>query len=151
MRRRKSLISLVPLWLSLALLFGCSRERLNVYTDYLSYKNLASYRVGTPDPLQNNPPTGQRLILSWNLTKNMLEKENLHLELTVRFRNGEQISENISIFRRSGSYYYYLINDEFFEKKGILTYKVDLIGDGEVIDKWRHQLWTEMIIFDEEE
>ncbi len=131
-------------------LSGCSREYLTVYTDYLSHKNLASYRVGTPDPLLNNPPVGQRLIISWSFPKSFLSKDNLHLELKVRFRNREEIKETVAICRASGTYYYYLINQDFFEKGGILTYRVDLIGDGEVLEEWRHQLWTELILFEDE-
>jgi hypothetical protein len=139
------------LFLSFLTLFGCSRQHLTIYTDYLSHKNLASYHVGTPDPLRNNPPIGQRLIISWSLPKKALTQEDLHLEAKIRFRNREEINETFPICKRSGSYYYSLINEDFMEKGGIITYKVDLIGNGEILEEWRHQLWTELIIFDEEQ
>lgn len=145
-----SLVKTIFQILLLVTLCSCSREYLNIYTEYLSRKNLASYRVGTPDPLLNNPPVGQRLIISWSLPKSLLSKENLHLELKVRFRNREEIQETVSICHSSGTYYYYLINQDFFTKGGILTYKVDLVGSGEVLEEWRHQLWTELILFEDE-
>ncbi len=137
--------------LSTLTLFGCQRERLTIYTDYLSHRNLASYRVGTPDPMKNNPPVGQRLIISWKLSKQVLAKNNLHIEAKIRFRNREETTESIEICKRSGTYYYYLVNEDYLEKQGILTYKVDLIGEGEILEEWRHQLWTELIILDSED
>lgn len=134
------------LWLALCILFtGCSSEYLTIYTDYLSHENLASYYVGTPDPRLNHPPIGQRLILSWSVPK---EYEDLHLEMTIRFRNREELQESLCLNRHSGTYIYSLEDEDYFEKKGILTYKVDLYSKDEIIEEWRHQLWTERIIFD---
>jgi hypothetical protein len=131
-------------------LTSCSRQHLSIYTDYLSHKNLASYRVETPDPLLADPPIGQRLIISWSLPKAIFSKENLRLEARIRFKNREEVKENISLCKRSGTYMYSLINEDFFDKGGIFTYKVDLISNDTVLEEWRHQLWTELILFDEE-
>jgi hypothetical protein len=134
--------------LSLVLLAGCTIEKLNVRTEYLSHENLASYIVETPDPLLNNPPIGQQLIVSWSLPKNYLDYEDLHLEITMRFRNREQIVKNICVTKVSGMFIYKLLNNEFIEKEGIQTYKVELIGGGEVLECWRHQLWVELIVLE---
>lgn len=40
---------------------------------------------------------------------------------------------------------YTLLNERYFETEGILTYKVDLMGDGQILEEWRHQLWHELI------
>lgn len=146
MRAIKSLIYICLL----SGLAGCSRQHLTIYTDYLSHKNLASYRVGTPDPLQVNPPIGQRLIISWSLPDSLFSQGNIRLEAKIRFRNREQVVETLEICKQAGTYSYNLINEDFFEKGGILTYKVDLLSNDDVLEEWRHQLWTELIFFDEE-
>jgi hypothetical protein len=144
-----------PLYISSFLflsLLGCSKEHLTVYTDYLSIENLASYHVRTPDPSLNNPPLGQRLIISWSLSKKIFNNlENLHIDVIVRFRNREEDKFSIALYKASGTYIYYLLNKDYFEKKGILTYKLDLLTNAILIEKWRHQLWTDPIIFEKDE
>src|ERR1051326_7558271 len=69
------------------LLVSCSQSCLKIQTDYLSHKTLASYYVGTPDPRQNDPAIGQRLIIGWSVPKSYLTYDNLRLEVSIRFRN----------------------------------------------------------------
>lgn len=130
----------------LCLMMGCSSDHLIVYTDYLSHENLASYHIGTPDPRLNDPPIGQRLLISWSLPPEYLRKESPHLAVMIRFRNREELKLTIDICKSSGTYIYSLLNEEYFEKNGILTYKVDLMTNDEVIEEWRHQLWTELLM-----
>lgn len=132
------------------LFIGCTRDILTVHTDYLSHENLASYRVGTPDPTLNNPPIGQRLIISWSVPCEYMEFADLHLLVTMRFRNREQLVQKVELLKASGIYVYAMINDDYFEKGGILTYKVELFGDEQLLDVWLHQLWVELIVFEEQ-
>ncbi len=135
--------------LALFMLSGCSQPFLTVHTDYLSHENLASYHVRTPDPLLNHPPIGQRLIVTWSIPKNYLAFDDLHLEISIRFRNREQLVENLSLLKRSGTYVYALLNEDYTAKRGILTYKVNLIGNGQPLEEWRHQIWAELIVMDQ--
>lgn len=128
--------------LSLILCTSCSAKYLTVYTDYLSHENLASSHIGSPDPQLNHPPVGQRLILSWSVPKRY---RNLHLEITLRFRTREEYSMSIPLKNVSGDYIYSLINEDYFQKRGILTYKVDLFSENSLLEEWKHQLWTELI------
>ena len=130
---------------------GCSENHLSVYSDFLSHENLASYHVGTPDPMLNNPPVGQRLIVSWSIPKEYLDYEDLHLMLTIRFRNREEFTQKICIHTVSGTYFYKLLNDDYFAVDGIRTYKVELIGAGCVLEQWRHQIWAELITLDQDD
>jgi hypothetical protein len=130
------------------LMMGCSSEYLTIYTDYLSHENLASYHVGTPDPRLNNPPIGQRLLISWSFPKEYLDREDLHLDISIRFRNREVLTQKVAICKSSGTYIYSLLNEDYFEREGILTYKVDLVAKDEIFEEWRHQLWTELLILD---
>lgn len=135
--------------LPLLALSGCTQSFLSVHTDYLSHENLASYHVQTPDPLLNDPPIGQRLLVNWSFPKDFLAYEDLHLEITIRFRNREQLTERVSLCKRSGTFVYRLLNDDYIAKRGILTYKVDLVGNGAVLEAWRHQIWTDLIFIGE--
>lgn len=130
----------------LLLLTSCTQPLLHIRTDYLSRKNLASYRVGTPDPLLNDPPVGQRLIISWFLPPSYSKFESLWLYATIRFFNGEEISLEFPIDKMIDTYVYSILDENYFETRGIMTYKVDLVADGVVLKDFRHQLWAERIV-----
>lgn len=141
----------LPILLTFSLLSSCSKSSLSVQTDYITYKNLASYYVNTPDPRLNCPVIGQRLIISWSVPKTYLSYEDLHLEITIRFRNREEVVEIFNLLRCRGTYVYSIFNQEYIEKRGILTYKIDLVGGGCVLEEWRHQIWTGLIEIKQEE
>lgn len=132
-------------FLLLLCLSSCLSSRLAVYTDYLSHENLASYFVETPDPFLNNPMIGQRLIVVWTLKKRHLLYQDLHLKIYIRFRNKKELTLTYSITQSKGTYVYELLNQDYIDNDGILTYKVELIGDGQLLDEWRHQMWTKLI------
>jgi hypothetical protein len=139
------------LLMTLFFLSSCtnSSSMITVHTDYLSHENLASYYVKTPDPRLNNPSIGQRLIVSWSIPKKLLLAENLHLKMTIRFRNREESVKIIPISERAGTYVYALLNEDYISTKGVLTYKIDLIGDNSIIERWLHQIWTELILIEQ--
>lgn len=124
---------------------------LTVHADYLTRESLASYYVDTPDPLLNCPPFGQRLVITWSVPRTVLKQQNPHLELTLRKRNREEIVKWIPLTKQRGTTLYCLLNDEYCESGGIITYKVQLIADECVIEEWRHQLWADLIQIDQEE
>lgn len=142
---KKQLLRFLPL----LVLTSCSCP-LKVQTDYLTYKDLASYYVNTPDPRQNMTTVGQRLIVSWVVPKYYLDYDDLHLEVTVRFRTKEEVTEIFPISKTRGTYVFALLNADYFEKKGFLTYKVNLMGNGCVLEEWRHRIWTDLISFSSE-
>lgn len=125
-------------------LCSCLSERLTAHMSYLSRKSLASYHVDTPDPCLNDPPLGQRLLISWNLPKENVS--DVYLKLTVRFNNREEKVICQKLRRNWGTYTYTLINEAYFACCGIQTYKVELIRCNEVVECWQHQLWAELII-----
>lgn len=124
---------------------GCTTNNLTVHTEYISEENLASYHVETPDPLLLNPPIGQQLIVIWSIPRTYSPNRNLLLNVTVRFRNHQEITESVELTKLKGTYIYTLVNEDYLATRGILTYKIDLIEDGEIIEAWRHQIWTELI------
>jgi hypothetical protein len=128
------------------ILSGCTHQTLTIFTDYITEENLASYHVETPDPSLICPPLGQRLILSWTLPKEYKIYSDLQITLTIRFYNREEIVKSLSLRQATGTYVFYLVNEEFFEKKGIAAYKAILKGNGNPLQEWCHQLWAELIL-----
>ncbi len=127
---------------------GCMKHHLHLQTDYLSRENLASYHVGTPDPLLYCPPIGQRLIMSWSVPREWLREEELKVALHLIYRNHTQEYKEIFLIKSHGLYLFTLINEDYFEKGGILTYKAELIKGDQILDEWCHQLWTDLILID---
>jgi hypothetical protein len=139
-------------WLYIPLLLcSCCNSYLKVQSDYITYKDLASYYVDTPDPRRNCPAVGQRLIVSWGVPQKYLYYENLRLEITIRFRNREEKVEIFHISKNRGVYIFTLLNEDYFSKLGILTYKIDLVADGEILEEWRHKIWVDLIQLKPEE
>lgn len=117
---------------------------------YLSEDDLASYYVQAPDPMLACPPLGQRLYITWSLPENYMCYKDLYLAGVIRFGNKEEDRWTKLIRNSSGSFMYYLVGDAYFEKKGIQTFVIEVIGDGQVLEEWRHQLWVELITFNED-
>ncbi len=132
------------------LLTGCSHDRLAVFNEYLLPERLACYHVGTPDPEFYCPPVGQRLTIQWSLYRDICNYKEMSLRIWIRYRNHTENTEEIPIPQANGMFTIDLIRREFFETGGMLAYKIQLIGDGEVIDEWQHTLWVELIKFTDE-
>lgn len=130
---------------SLILFSSCNNNLVRVQVDNISKEFLASYHVGTPDPRLLNPPIGQRLTLSWYFPFKVFEHSNIKIKIYLHF--GDHTMEEIEFFpkRNSGFYLYSLINNRYYEKKGLLTYKVEVFQDEIIIKECRHQLWVELI------
>lgn len=127
------------------MLTGCQCSYLSVQSHFLRRDQLASYYIDTPDPAQNFPLLGQEVIVEWSLPSEFMGYTDLYLEVTIRFANRQELVRRVTIHHHSGVYTYVLEGDDFCEMGGIQTYKVDLIGDGNILLCWRHQLWKELI------
>lgn len=144
-------IRFLPVVLStLLLVTGCNISlfrQLSVRTDYVTRSDLASLHVNTPDPRKSCPPLGQRLTISWDLDRATMRRyQRLFLSARVILHNHEEVAFSIPITCNCGSYVYSLLNEEYFSKNGILTYKVELWGDDTLLDLWQHQIWTEIVL-----
>lgn len=128
---------------------GCCRNFVTIRTEYFNRHSLASYYVNTPDPKLSYPEVGQRLILSWTLPDEVYHRADLHFDLTIRFGNKQEVKRQLNIVDRRGIFTYTLYDDVFFEYDGIQTYKVDLYSGDDLITEWRHQLWVDMILFNQ--
>lgn len=132
------------------LLCGCaSQTTLSVFTEYVSVETLPSYQIGTPDPRLYCPDIGERLHIKWSLSPEC-HYGDVALHLIVIFGNREEQDVWMTLNEPVGTYVYSLMNEEYWEQKGIFTYKIELYGDGELIKEWLHQLYVERIHIGEE-
>ncbi len=107
---------------------------------------LASSHVGTPDPRQAHPPQGQRILTRWDFPRSLFEKQ-LTLVLTVRFWDNTQEVLSRPLDRRRDFIAFYFPAAE--KERRILTYRLQVLSaEGEVIETWKHQFWTELIDID---
>lgn len=131
----------------MVMVVGCSRKNLEVQSTYVTYEDLASYHVGTPDPRKECPDTGQRLLVRWSLPKRCLVPDRSTLTLLIRYGDGEERHIVVNLKRPSGCLTYCLLNDDYFCRGGILTYKAYITIEDCIVDEWVHQIWTDKIDF----
>lgn len=119
---------------------GCYKNHLYVQQEWVDRNFLASSHVGTPDPRQECPPQGQRLLVSWKFPRSFGA---LQLVMTVRFwDNSEEVL--CHPIERAWGYAAF-----FFDQERILTYRVQVVDvNGEVVECWEHHFWTELIDID---
>lgn len=139
------------LLIALVLLCACQKQRIVVETRFLDLDSLASSVVGTPDPRKRSPRVGQELYISWRLPDEFFSEEDLQLLLTLRFGNREEISLPIAVSHFTGTYIYSLTGEEYWSSRGLLTYKVELFSGTSLLERWKHQIWSELIYFEESE
>jgi hypothetical protein len=133
----------------LLLSLGCHRSPyLSLSQEKVDDSYLASTHVETPDPRQEHPPLGQRIIIQWVVSSELLQK-GVHLDLHLLFWNDTTETVSYPIHHRSGSKVYFLLDDAFEKTKGILTYKAEILTDeGEKVTEWKHKLWVNLISLD---
>lgn len=131
------------------LFFGsCNRQFLRVQVDYLSRESLASYHVGTPDHRLKAPPVGQRMIVAWYFPGRYFKNNEITFKIKLHFGNHTEEIFCIKPMKNSGFYNYFLLNEDFFTKNGLLSYKVEAYAGSCLIKEWKHQLWVELIQLD---
>jgi hypothetical protein len=114
-----------------------------VQQEWVDRNFLASSRIGTPDPRQESPPCGQRLLLSWHFPSDLLEQQ-LTLYMTVRFWDLSEEQIELSIENKWSQRAIYFPATSY--EKRILTYCIVVrTQEGDVIESWKHPLWTELI------
>lgn len=128
----------------LTLFTSCYKDHLYVQQEWVDRNFLASSHVGTPDPRQDDPPEGQRLLIAWRFPPVILDRQ-LKMILTVRFwDNSEEVL--IRPIKETKGYAAY----NFFDER-ILTYRIQVVdGENEIVETWEHHFWTKRVLIDDE-
>ncbi len=135
------------LWICLNL-SGCTQHGFFVQKETIDRNFLASSHIGTPDPRQEHPLTGERLLIRWNFPPEVFAKD-LLLIATVRFWDDREVIVTEPISKRIAFTTLFFAWSPEEPEKRILTYRVQAIAaDGEVVGWWEHPLWTPLISLD---
>lgn len=133
-------------WLLCAvLLAGCNKFYLTVEQEWIDRSYLASEHVNTPDPRRDDPPEGQKLVLSWRIPDALCAQEP-KIALDVLFKDLTSARCDFPVKSAMGDVTYPLLNDAYREKQGFLAYRARVVTEnGESHYLWQHQLWVELI------
>lgn len=149
MKKFRNIFCLSALLL-LTLLVSCGKGHLSVRQEWIDGRYLASTYVKTPDPRQAHPPTGQKLIVQWWVPSQVLEN---HPKLLLKIIYWDFTEKTITfpITKRVGYETYTLLDKEYEEKQGLLTYRAEIVTDDDKIyQEWTHKLWVNLIKIDNE-
>lgn len=124
---------------------SCGKYYLSVDQQWVDVNSLASMHIGTPDPRQAQPPTGQMLIIDRRVPKSVLDQKPYVL-LDIIYWDYTTKTIQIPMKRRMAYKTYKLFGGEYQNKGGILTYMAKIVTeDGKVFKESKHQLWVELI------
>lgn len=124
---------------------GCYKGHLYVQQEWVDREWLASSHMHTPDPRQDNPPKGQRLLVAWDFPKSLFQ-QGLTLQVTVRLWDNTQTIHTCPIERKRSFTSFFFPNNQPETDRRILTYRVQVMDHNQqVVETWNHQFWTELI------
>lgn len=126
-------------------LTSCQLQTLNVDTYFVGPETLASYWVGTPDPKKCCPDVGQELVLTWNMPRCYQPYEDLYIRWIIRFGNHEEEIFTIPVLTKRGERSYALLNQLYWDRCGIQTYKVEVISGDTILTTLCNSIWTKII------
>lgn len=128
-----------------ALFVSCQRHYVQVSKVPVNQETLASTFARSPDPLQEKPPTGEKLYISWQLPFS-LDPNNYHLVLSVIYKDLSEEQQTFSLPHQMGVVSFSLVDERYLETNGFYAYQVELVDkEGKVIDKWQHQMWVTIL------
>jgi hypothetical protein len=130
------------LFLGLVSLTACSSPRIQARSFYTSRKDLASYVLDTPDPEKSTMGLGQVIWVRWIIPH---VEEGVVIDATLRFKNG---SEKNTVYPLSSKWGWLMIeipSEERAEKGDLLSYKILLRRNDEILSSTKHKLWVEKV------
>lgn len=121
---------------------SCYTNRVEITHININQDSLASTFTQAPDPRQKHPPYGQQLLMKWNLDQDVYI-ETCQVIIDIMYKNFEQ--EQIVLIPRSRQeeFSLFLLGEKFFEKKGFLTYHLQIFSSDKLIAQYQHPLWFE--------
>lgn len=125
------------------ILSSCHRSWIECRTEFLYPNYLASEKIDTPDPARACF-FGQQILVHWRLPPSSLRCP-IFLVLNIRYGNKEIEKMEIPVTTTRGWWIFRLLNQKYSEKEGILSFKAELIQEGELLDSWTHFLWADLI------
>lgn len=82
-------------------------------------------------------------MVKWHLPNCPLD--DTHILLSLRFKD-QALTEVIKpLTRRNGYWIYRLVNQDYWAHEGILSYSAKVVHADEVLYRWDHHLWQDII------
>ncbi len=121
-------------------LSSCQKNYLWVEQEWIDQRHLASYFVQSPDPKLRTLKEGKKIIIYWKIPSKKFQK-NSCLFFTAKFWDQTEKFFTYPLKKNSG------YTTFFFPKKlKLYTYQIQLLDEkNQIIENWKHQLWTEPI------
>jgi hypothetical protein len=131
--------------LALLLCTACKSSTLSVHTEYFTRNDLASVIVDTPDPNKQEAIFGQRLYISWSLSKEQFAQKPVELACQIMLKKGQMIEKKIPVTQAFGTYVFPIVGQDFTKNGGLLSYQIKLVAADKVLATCRHKFWVEQI------
>ena len=129
--------------LLVAITTSCSQSPwVTARTEYIDMKKLPSVAVDTPDPIKDTAYWGEKLLIRWDTGQ---DKSPTTLHARIRLRNGTEKTIDKVLEGSSGVEYFTLDAYEYDQSGGIISYKIELLANGESVANSTHKLWVEKI------
>jgi hypothetical protein len=116
---------------------------LEVRSQYLYPEYLGSERVDAPDPLRTCY-LGQQLVIRFKVPRRYFHDATLMLDMRYGDFSTQTYRKCLKIPR--GYWVIRLVNQDYWCRCGILSYKVELLSGEEVIATKCHHLWADLIL-----
>jgi hypothetical protein len=123
-------------------LTACSSAKVRARTLYINRSTLASRTLDTPDPAKGTAGLGQCVWIRWNVPE---QYEDLKLDVTIRFENGNERQEQVPLKGLFGSQAIEITPTEYKENGPLLSYRIVLKNGNRSLASTKHKLWVEKI------
>lgn len=135
---------LILLFLVSPFFVACNHPYLKVRSEGLYPSYLSSEKINTPDP-DRNAFYGEQIVIHWKIPPECFRPDAYFICLTLRF--GDHTFETIyhTPSDWKGYWVYQLLNASYWEKEGILSYKVELYEEELLFADWKHHIWADWI------
>jgi hypothetical protein len=125
---------------------SCHRRGLRVQHRFLSYNDLASQAISSPDFRRDSPATGERLAIFYNIDRALFFEKRPNMQIWIRYHHQDDEKLSIQLENPSGYEIFDVVEMKFMKSGGISSYKVQIVNEGEILEEWRHQVWAEKIV-----
>lgn len=135
--------------LTLLCLSSCSQPSLSSFTEFIDNDYTAGAQLGIEQGGARDEILGQQVVVTWSLPYRLQKLLPATLHLSIYYGDGKIEKLTYEVRQLSGYRVYCLKGDNYYNRQGIVSYKVSLFGEGKEIVSRRHHIWTEVIAVDD--
>ncbi|EPP38078.1 hypothetical protein BOKEGFJH_00441 [Chlamydia avium] len=129
-------------------LSSCSQPSLSSFTEFIDNDYTAGAQLGIEQGAGHDELFGQQVVVTWSLPYRMQKLLPATLHLSIYYGDGKTEKLTYEVRQLSGYSVYCLKGDDYYNRQGIVSYKVSLLSEDKEIVSRRHHIWTEVIAID---